>query len=56
MPILAKVFFIYIGFFIGTLFGIFLAYVLKQRHNEERISAEDVEKWMENQELFDNQL
>lgn len=55
MPTLAILFFIFIGFYIGLFAGIFLAYKLRQWHEEERISADDVGEWMENHEtIYDN--
>ena len=53
MPTLLIIFFILCGFYIGLFFGIFLAYKLKQWHEEDRILAEDVDKWMEDQDNLD---
>ena len=50
MPVLAIIFFILLGFYFGLFFGIFLAYVLKKWHEEDRILAEDAEKWIAEQD------
>ena len=50
MSILAILFYIGIGFYVGLFFGIFLAYKLKQWKEEDRILAENAEKWMEEQD------
>ena len=49
MPVLEIIFFILLGFYIGLFAGIFLAYKLKQWKEEDRILAEDVGKWMKEQ-------
>ena len=54
MPILAIISFILLGFYFGLFAGIFLAYVLKRWHEEDRILEEDVDKWMEDHDnLYD---
>ena len=57
MPTLAIIFFIFIGVFIGSIFGIFIAYKLKQWRelNDDQVLIEDVEKWMQEHEtIYDN--
>ena len=57
MPTLLIIFFICIGFYFGLFAGIFLAYVVRKWHEEDRILAENVDKWMDEQEnLYDDIL
>lgn len=54
MLTLEIIFYILIAFYVGLFAGIFLAYKLRQLHDEERISDDDVDKWIKEQELIDN--
>ena len=52
MLTLEIIFYILIAFYVGLFAGIFLAYKLKQLHEEERISADDVDEWMEEENKY----
>ncbi|MEE9451055.1 MAG: hypothetical protein V3V72_13480 [Ignavibacteriaceae bacterium] len=54
MNTLSIIFFILIGFIFGAFAGIVLAYLLVKWHDEERISAEDVDQWMKEETFYDN--
>ena len=50
---LAIIFSLFIGFYFGLLAGIFLAYKLKQWHDDDRILIDDVDQWIKNQETIE---
>ena len=57
MPVLAIIFFILLGFYIGLCAGIFLVYVVRKWKEEDRILAENVDKWIADQDnLYDDML
>jgi len=50
MPTLAIIFFILGGFYTGMIFGILLSHAVLRWKEEDHILAEDVDKWMEENE------
>ena len=50
MPIFEILFLLCVGFYVGLFAGIFLAYKLKQWYEEDRILAEDIDKWIKEQD------
>ena len=54
MPTLLIIFFVLCGCYIGLIFGMLLSHAVLRWKEEARILAEDVDKWMEEQDNLDH--